>query len=173
MEIRVYQEGDWFSLTDCNKDELPAVHTDQEPHFIVIGTIYFTSQWLYFFVPPIVFLFISIAFLLLLLMLRWLLMYARMMITRWGGCLSISYLFPRLSLAALPRSATARSRLMFMRHSFVFEFRSHHMCPVVCLQHSGISWVASWWNTITDNPNHIPYEHDTLLRLQGLMMNHA
>lgn len=52
MEIRVYQEGDWFSLTDCNKDELPAVHTDQEPHFIVIGTIYFMSQWLYFFVPP-------------------------------------------------------------------------------------------------------------------------
>lgn len=49
VEIRVYQEGDWFSLTDCNKDELPAAHTDQEPHFIVIGTIYFMSQWLYFF----------------------------------------------------------------------------------------------------------------------------
>lgn len=61
MEIRVYQEGDWFSLTDCNKDELPAVHTDQEPHFIVIGTIYFMSQWFYFFVPPTLFFLLHIA----------------------------------------------------------------------------------------------------------------
>lgn len=27
------------------------MHTDQEPHFIVIGTIYFMSQWLYFSCP--------------------------------------------------------------------------------------------------------------------------
>lgn len=37
------------------------MHTDQEPHFIVIGTIYFMSQWLYFFVPPILFFFISVS----------------------------------------------------------------------------------------------------------------
>lgn len=52
VEIRVYQEGDWFSLTDCNKDELPGLHTDQEPHFIIIGPIYFMSQCFYFFCPP-------------------------------------------------------------------------------------------------------------------------
>lgn len=35
------------------------MHTDQEPHFIVIGTIYFMSHCLYFLVPPILILYLS------------------------------------------------------------------------------------------------------------------
>lgn len=31
------------------------MRTDQEPHFIVIGTIYFMSHCFYFFVPPVLF----------------------------------------------------------------------------------------------------------------------
>lgn len=40
------------------------MHTDQEPHFIVIGTIYFMSQWLYFFCPSHSSFFFSFSYLL-------------------------------------------------------------------------------------------------------------
>lgn len=36
--------GDWFSLADLNKDELAASFINQPACFVIIGTIYFSSE---------------------------------------------------------------------------------------------------------------------------------